>query len=104
MRHAAGLASAAAMAAALLTHATVAGQAEGPESSFVAFRVDGSRVVATIKVMDSSAQQVTDGFSAEPMARFGYRYFDPPALWREQHAADMRAGDRWLVRSQPGHA
>jgi hypothetical protein len=104
MRQAIGLACAAAMAAALLTHATVAGQTPEFGSSFVAFRVDGTRVVATIKVMDISAQQVTDGLSAEPIARFGYRYFDPPALWREQHAADMRAGDRWLIHTAPRQA
>ena len=100
----AGRLGAAAMAAALLTHATVAGQPPAPEPSFVAFRVDGSRVVATIKVTDTSAPQVTDGLSAEPIAHFGYRYFDPPALWREQNAADMRAGDRWLIHSGPGRA
>jgi hypothetical protein len=104
MRQAAGLTSAAAMAAVLLTHATVAGQAEGPGSSFVAFRVDGNRVVATIKMMGASAEQITDGLSAEPMARFGYRYFDPPARWREQNAADMRAGDRWLIHAAPGQS
>jgi hypothetical protein len=104
MRQAAGLASAAAMGAALLTHSTVTGQVPGPESSFVAFRVDGDRVVATIRVMDLSGQHVTDGLSAEPMARFGYRYFDPPALWREQSAADMPSGDRWLIHSAPGQA
>jgi hypothetical protein len=104
MRQAAGLASAAVMAAALFTHSTVTGQAPGPESSFVAFRVDGSRVVATIKVMEPTAEQVTDGLSAEPMARFGYRYFDPPDRWLEQSAADMRAGDRWLIHSGPGQA
>ena len=104
MRQAIGLASAAAIAAALLTHAPVAGQTPAPEASFIAFRVDNSRVVATIKVTDTSTQQVTDGVSAEPIARFGYRYFDPPALLREQHAADMRAGDRWLIHSAPGQA
>jgi hypothetical protein len=54
MRQVAGLASATAMAATLLTHATVAGQAPGAGSSFIAFRVDGDRVVATIKVTDST--------------------------------------------------
>src|SRR6266480_148714 len=52
MRQAALLASVAAMTAALLTDATVAGQEPGPGSGFVAFRVDGSHVVATLKVLD----------------------------------------------------
>jgi len=104
MRQAALLASVAAIAAALLTDVTVAGQEPGAGSAFVAFRVDFNHVIATFKVMDTSAKQVTDGLSAEPMARFGYRYFDPPAPWREQGAADMRAGDRWLIHSAPGQA
>ena len=100
----AGLGSAAALAAALLTHSTVAGQATTPGSSFVAFRADGNRVVATIKVTEASAPQITDGLSAEPMARFGYRYFDPPAQWREQSAIEVRAGDRWQIHSAQGQA
>ena len=104
MHQAARLAGAAAMAAALLTDATVAGQEPAPGSAFVAFRVDGTHVVATLKVLGISAKQVTDGLSAEPMARFGYRYFDPPVLWREQGAADMRVGDRWQIHSAPGKA
>jgi hypothetical protein len=104
MRQVAGLASATAMAATLLTHATVAGQAPGAGSSFIAFRVDGDRVVATIKVTDRSEQQVSERLSPEPMARFGYRYFDPPAQWREQNAAAMRAGEPWLIHSAPGQA
>jgi hypothetical protein len=106
MHQAALLASVAAMAAALLTDATVAGQepVPVPGSAFVAFRVDGNHVVATLKVFDpgTSAKQVMDGLSAEPMARFGYRYFDPPVAWHEQDAADMRPGDRWLIHSAPG--
>jgi hypothetical protein len=102
MGQAAALASAAAIAAALVTHAPVAGQAPQSDLSFIAFRVDGTRVIATISVTDNPGEQVTAGLSAEPMARFGYRYFDPPALWREQKAADMRAGDRWLIHSAPG--
>jgi hypothetical protein len=93
----------AAIAAALLTGATAAGQQPGPASGFVAFRVDGNHVIATLKVLGIS-KQVTAGLSAEPMARFGYRYFEPPADWREENAADMRAGDRWLIHSAPGQA
>ena len=106
MRHAALLASVAAIAAALLTGATAAGQQRGPASGFVAFRVDGNHVVATLKVFDpgASAKQVTDGSSEEPVARFGYRYFDPPAPWHEEDVADVRAGDRWLIHSAPGEA
>jgi hypothetical protein len=104
MRQAALLASVAAMAAALLTHTIVAGQTPGPGSALVAFRVDGNRVIATLKVMAATSAQVTEGLSAEPMARFGYRYFDPPAAWREQGAADMRTGDRWLIHSAPSQA
>ena len=103
MRQAALLAIVAAMAAALLTGATAAGQQPGPASGFVAFRVDGNHVIATLKVLGIS-KQVTAGLSAEPMARFGYRYFEPPADWREENAADMRAGDRWLIHSAPGQA
>ena len=98
------LAGAAAMAAAVLIDAPVSGQGPEPGSAFVAFRVDSDRVIATLKVMEPSAPQITDGMSAEPMARFGYRYFDPPAPWREQAAADIRSGDRWLIHSAPGHA
>jgi hypothetical protein len=103
MRQTALLAIVAAMAGALLTGATAAGQQPGPASGFVAFRVDGNHVVATLKVLGIS-KQVTDGLSAEPMARFGYRYFDPPAAWHEEDSADMRAGDQWLIHSAPGQA
>ena len=103
MRQAALLAIAAAMTAALLTGVTAAGQQRGPASGFVAFRVDGNHVVATLKVLGIS-KQVTDGLSAEPMARFGYRYFEPPPEWREENAADMRAGDRWQIHAGPGQA
>jgi len=103
MRQAALLAIVAAMPSALLIGATTAGQQPGPASGFVAFRVDGNHVIATLKVLGIS-KQVTAGLSAEPMARFGYRYFEPPADWREENAADMRAGDRWLIHSAPGKA
>jgi hypothetical protein len=96
------LAGVAAMGAALLINAPVSGQGSEPGSAFVAFRVDTHRVIATLKVMEPSARQVADGMSAEPMARFGYRYFDPPAPWREQGAAGMRAGDRWRIHTAPG--
>src|SRR5712675_312131 len=102
MRQAVLLAIVGAMTAALLTRATAAGQQPEPASGFVAFRVDGNHVVATLKVLGISAKQVADGLSAEPMARFGYRYFEAPADWREENAADMRAGDRWQIHSAPG--
>lgn len=87
-----------------MARATAARQESPPEPVVVAFRVDANQVIATLKVFDTSAKQIRDGLSAEPMARFGYRYFDPPAAWREQGAVDMRAGDRWLIHSAPGQA
>jgi hypothetical protein len=104
MRQAALLASVAAVAAALLIDAAVAGQEPGPGSALVAFRVDSNRVMATLKVMDTLGQQVTEGLSPEPMARLGYRYFDLPAPLRDPGAAEMRTGDRWLIHSAPGQA
>jgi len=102
MRQAVLLASVAAMAAAMLTDAAAVGQEPALGSAFVAFRVDGNRAIATLRVVDIATRQVKDGLSAEPMARFGYRYFDPPAPWREQGVADMPPGERWLIHSAPG--
>ena len=102
--NATGVVSAAAVSAALLTHATVAGQATRPESLFVAFRADANRVVATITVTEASTPQITEGLSPEPVARFGYRYFDPPAQWREESAIEVHAGDRWQIHAAPGQA
>jgi hypothetical protein len=99
MRQTILLAMVVAIAVASLTSATVAGQQPPSGPAFVAFRVDSRRVIATLKVMDTPAPEVTDGLSAEPIARFGYRYFDPPASWREQGAAEMRPGDLWLIHS-----
>mgnify|MGYP001220295698 CR=1 FL=1 len=101
-RRAALLATLVAMAATLLTHAPVAGQEAGAGSAFVAFRFDSNHVIATLRVFDTSARQVVDGLSSEPVARFGYRYFDPPPAWLEQGAVDMRVGDRWLIHVAPG--
>ena len=102
MRRAALLAGIA-VTTALLIDAPVAGQQElVPESALVAFRVDANRVIATLKVRGSAERQVTQGLSAEPIARYGYRHFDPPASWREQDAAGMREGDPWLIHAAPG--
>ena len=58
---------------------------------------------STLKVnVHDTSKQVRDGLSAEPIARFGYQYFDPPALWDQQDAAGMGAGDRWLIQTAPG--
>src|SRR4051795_3282865 len=104
MRHAALFAGAAVMSTALLTHTAVRGQEPAPASAFIAFRVDSTRVIATVKVT-SALQQLTDGLSPQPAAQFGYRYFDPPAFWlagRDKGAADARPGDRWVIEAAPG--
>src|SRR6185436_2937130 len=100
--NATGVVSAAAVSAALLTHATMAGQATRP--LFVAFRADANRVVATITVTEASTPQITEGLSPEPVARLGYRYFDPPAQWREENAIEVHAGDRWQIHAASGQA
>ncbi len=102
MRPAALIAGVAAIAAALLTDATVAGQEAGPASAFVAFRLDADRVVATLRVTDFGTRQVTDGLSVPPRVRYGYPYFDLPAAWREKGVPDVPAGQRWLIHAAPG--
>jgi hypothetical protein len=104
MRPTALLSVIAALTAALLTDARAAGQQPAPEAAFVAFRFDGTRAIATLKVLDTPLQQITDGLSGEPMARFGYPYFEPPAPWREESAAGMNMGDRWVIHTGPGQA
>ena len=42
--------------------------------------------------------------SAEPAARFGFRYFNLPDAWRERVPADIRAGAGWLIHVAPGVA
>lgn len=79
--------------------ATLNGQAPAP-SEYVAFRADAERVVATLLVEEGKPPQVTQGFSQPPVARLGYRYFDPPRHWSKQQ--EFPAGDRWLIHTAPG--
>jgi len=100
MRQALQFASVAAALTALLTGPAAIAQAPSAGSAFVAFRVDGSHVIATLKVIEVSKQ--VEAATAEPVARFGYRHFDLPAAWREPDAVVERAGDRWLIHAAPG--
>jgi hypothetical protein len=77
--------------------------AQGPSSrDLIAFRVDDTHVVATFKILDSNERQVKEGLSAEPVARYGYRLFDPPAAWLDQVPADLRDANRWTVHAGAG--
>src|SRR5262245_35543623 len=102
MRQAALLASVAAMFAAWLTDPIVAGQDAKDGSHFIAFRLDDTHAIATIKVTDTGAPQVTESLSPEPPARYGFRYFDLPAAWRELVPNGIREGERWLLHTSPG--
>jgi len=101
MRRTATLATLAAAAALLLTEAATAGQDPAGESTFIAFRVDTTHVIATLKVLDHIGEALP-GLSPEPAARLGFRYADAPPEWRAQVAADARAGERWVVHLAPG--
>src|SRR4051812_4572506 len=94
-------ATAATLGAVLLTYATPAGQDLGRGSTFVAFRVDGTHAIATLKVIETSAAGA-GGPTGEPAAQYGFRYFDAPAEWRAQVDADARLGERWLVHASAG--
>src|SRR5262245_50473507 len=101
MRQAALFATLAALVVALLTGAPVA-QEPQPASAFVAFRADRNHVVATLKV-SAEHEQVTDGLSPAPIARYGYPYYDAPPRLRTQNAIpDIRDGERWLIHVAPG--
>ena len=102
MSRAALYTSIAAALAALLTDVHAAGQEPAGGSPFIAFRVDGTHAIATLKVIDAGARQITDGLSPEPMARYGFSYLDLPEAWRQYIPADIRAGERWLIHTAPG--
>src|SRR5436190_488110 len=78
MRRNALFATAATLGAFLLTYTTPAGQDLGRGSTFVAFRVDGTHVIATLKVIETSAAGAA-GPTVEPAAQYGFPYFDAPA-------------------------
>jgi hypothetical protein len=85
----------------MLTGAATAGQDAAGQSTFVAFRVDGTHLIATLKVLDTIGEPLP-GLSPEPAARLGFQYADAPQAWRAQVAADARAGERWVVQVAPG--
>lgn len=91
------------LASAAAWRPAVAGS-QGPDApaALVAFRASTDRLVATLAVRDADTPPAMGELSDEPPARFGYRYFDAPAEWREAHAAGMHAGDRWIVHVAPG--
>jgi hypothetical protein len=88
--------------AALLTTTNVMGQEPNGGAQVIAFRVDSTHAIATLKVIGEATQQITEGLSAEPAARFGFRYRDLPDEWRKDVAADIRTGERWLIHASPG--
>jgi hypothetical protein len=71
-------------------------------SARIAFRVDDSRLVANLRVLDDPAlQQVTAGLS--PIARLGYSYIiDPPSSWAQHVPSSIPGGTRWIVHAGPG--
>ena len=87
-----------------IARATATRQTVQPEPAFVAFRVDDHRVVATLNVAEPLGRQVREGLSAEPVARFGYRHFELPALWRDRVPAETRDAKRWTVHAGLGQA
>jgi hypothetical protein len=101
MRRIASLAALAAGATLTVTEAAPAGQDAAGQSTFVAFRVDGTHLIATLKVLDTIGEPLP-GLSPEPAARLGFRYADAPPPWQAQVAADARAGERWIVQVAPG--
>jgi len=101
MWRAALLAGLAATAGILATDASVAGQ-EQNRSEYIVFRVDGTHAIATIKVFDTAARQITDGLSAEPAARFGFQSFELPTDWRDRVPNGIQPSARWLIQTAPG--
>ncbi len=85
----------------IIAAATLYGQSPSPASEFIAFRVDGERVIATVLVRDVNLPQVRKGLSPLPVAQFGYPYFEPPDNWGDLRT-DHKAGDRWLIHAAPG--
>jgi hypothetical protein len=88
--------------AVLLFGTTGTSQERTAEPAFVAFRVDEHRVIATLTVTEPLARQVREGLSPEPVARFGYRHFEPPASWHDRVPADIRDARRWTIHAGPG--
>jgi hypothetical protein len=88
--------------ACIVVAATVYGQSPVPSSEYIAFRVDATRVVATVSVREAKVPQVREGLSPPPVARFGYRYFEAPAHWKEQGGHNV--GDRWVIHAGSAQA
>lgn len=101
MWRAALLAGLAATAGILATDTRVAGQ-EQDRSEYIVFRVDGTHAIATIKVFDTAARQITNGLSPEPAARFGFQSFELPADWRDRVPDGIQPNARWLLQTAPG--
>src|SRR5262245_36611408 len=95
----AGFACVAAAVAALLIDVRAVEQEPKGGSQFIAFRFDNTHAIATIKVIDADARQTTEGSSPSPIAQYGFAYSNLPDAWRQYVAADIRAGERWLIHA-----
>ena len=88
------------LAVSCIVAATMAyGQSPASSSEYIAFRVDAERVVATVLVQKAVGPQVREGLSPPPVARFGYKYFEPLDNWGVP--GDHNVGDRWVIHAGP---
>jgi hypothetical protein len=75
----------------------------GPTSAHIAFRVDGEHAVAVISVFDDTSSQKTPaGLSAEPDARYGFRYFDATDAIHAKVPPALRSAREWRLHVAPG--
>jgi len=97
MRRIAALTALAAGSALLLTEAATARQDATHQPTYIAFRVDGTHAIATLKVIDDI--YTAGGLSAQPAAQYGFQYADAPSGLREQVATAAREGERWQIHT-----
>lgn len=68
-------------------------------AEYVAFQVDGGRVIANLIIREAVSPQIMEGLSAVPVAKLGYQYFELPKWWDIR--SDITAGDRWFLHTSP---
>jgi hypothetical protein len=73
-------------------------------TEFIAFRVDDTHVIAVVKILDNAVKpQANREISPEPMARYGFPYFEAPPEFGAHVPTALRSA-RWLIHAAPGHA
>jgi hypothetical protein len=86
--------------AAVLHPATLTGEGQ----TFLAFRFDRQRVVATIKSDVNVSLPQLGRNAPPPLAKFGYLIFDLPDVLQPLVPSSIRPGDRWVVHTAAGEA